>query len=68
MTKLFNRENNPMKILEDIKREYSEISHNNSLVQKVMNSIATRETCLEQIHELLESFHQMETAKIKKQF
>lgn len=42
MTKIFNRENNPMKILEDIKHEYSEISKNSSLVQKIMESINTR--------------------------
>lgn len=42
MTSIFNRENNPMKILEDIKREYSEISREISQIQKVMSSVAAR--------------------------
>ena len=42
MTKMFNRENYPMKILEDIKHEFSEISKETSLVQKVISSIQTR--------------------------
>ena len=49
MTKIFNRENNPMKILEDIKREYSEVANETSLAQKIMSSIETRENCIEKI-------------------
>jgi hypothetical protein len=42
MTKIFNRENYPMKILEDIKHEFSEVTKQTSLVQKVMSSIDSR--------------------------
>jgi hypothetical protein len=42
MTKIFNRENYPMKILEDIKQEFSEVTKQTSLVQKVMSSIDSR--------------------------
>ena len=42
MTKKFNRENNPLKILDEIKEEYSEISRSLSLVQKVLSSIEAR--------------------------
>ena len=35
-----------MKILEDIKHEFSEISKETSLVQKVTSSIQTREACI----------------------
>jgi 5'-deoxynucleotidase YfbR-like HD superfamily hydrolase len=56
MTKIFNREYNIMKIREDIKHEYSEISKENSLVQKVMAAITKRENCLEKINELLANF------------
>lgn len=46
MTRIFNRENYPMKILEDIKHEFAEVSKQISLVQKVMSSIDSREACL----------------------
>ena len=42
MTKIFNNENNPMKVLEDIKREFSEISKEASEVQKIFKSMQTR--------------------------
>ena len=46
MTKNFNREYNPNKILEAIKHEYWEIEKDSSPVQKVMSSISSREQCL----------------------
>lgn len=39
-----------MKILEDIKQEFSEITKQTSLVQKVMSSIDSREACIEKIN------------------
>ena len=35
-----------MKILEDIKHEFSEVTKQTSLIQKVMSSVDSRETCL----------------------
>ena len=35
-----------MKILEDIKHEFSEVTKQTALVQKVMSSIDSRESCL----------------------
>lgn len=46
MTKIFNRENYPMKILEDIKQEFSEVTKQISLIQKIMSSVESREACL----------------------
>lgn len=44
-----------MKILEDIKQEFSDISKGTSLVQKIKSSIETRENCLKAIKELVVS-------------
>ena len=62
MTKIFNRENYPMKILEDIKHEFSEVTKQTSLVQKVMSSIDSRETCLEKITEIIGQWEREELA------
>lgn len=45
-----------MKIFEDIKHEYSEISKDASLIQKLTESISTRENCLEIIQGLIANF------------
>jgi len=50
MTKIFNREIYPMKILEDIKHEFSEITKQTALIQKVVSSVDSREACLEKIN------------------
>ena len=56
MTRIFNRENYPMKILEDIKQEFAEVSKQISLVQKVMSSIESREACLDKVLELIKQW------------
>ena len=52
MTKILSHENNPMKVLEEIKAEFSEISKDTSLIQKAITSAETREICFGQIKEL----------------
>jgi hypothetical protein len=70
MTKIFNRENYPMKILEDIKHEFSEVTKQTSLIQKVMSSIDSRESCLEKIHEIIKQWEkeELQVAKLNKLF
>lgn len=46
MTKILNLENNPMKLLDDLKHEYSEIVKETSLIQKIVSSIEEREACV----------------------
>jgi|JI61114C2RNA_FD_contig_21_15200200_length_535_multi_6_in_0_out_0_2 hypothetical protein len=43
MTKVLSKENNPMKILEDIKNEFQEISKETSFIQKVIAAVLPRE-------------------------
>jgi Mg-chelatase subunit ChlI len=52
MTKVFSKENNPMKILEDIKSEFSEISKETSFIQKVIAAVLPREECVNKIKDL----------------
>lgn len=56
MTEILNRENNPMKLLDDLKHEYSEIVKETSLIQKITSSIEEREACVEKITELIANF------------
>ncbi len=70
MTKIFNREIYPMKILEDIKHEFSEVTKQTALVQKVMSSIDSREACLDKISEIIGQWEREEVsvAKLNKLF
>jgi hypothetical protein len=70
MTKIFNRENYPMKILEDIKHEFSEVTKQISLIQKIMSSVESRESCLEKIHEIILQVEkeELQPAKLNKLF
>lgn len=43
-----------MKILEDIKHEFSEVTKQISLIQKIMSSVESRESCLEKINEIIQ--------------
>lgn len=52
MTKVLSKENNPMKILEDIKNEFQEISKETSFVQKVVAAVVPREECMHKLREL----------------
>ena len=70
MTKIFNRENYPMKILEDIKHEFSEVTKQISLIQKIMSSVESRESCLEKIFEIIQQLEKEEInpSKLNKMF
>lgn len=59
-----------MKILEDIKHEFSEVSKQTSLIQKIMTSIESREACLEKILEIVKQWEQSEiqVGKLNKLF
>jgi hypothetical protein len=70
MTKIFNRENYPMKILEDIKHEFSEVTKQTALIQKIMSSVESREACLEKINEIIlqTTREELNPAKLNKMF
>lgn len=59
-----------MKILEDIKHQFSEITKQTSLVQKVMSSIDSRESCMQKIIEIIKQWQKEEinVAKLNKMF
>ena len=57
-----------MKILEDIKHEYSEIAHETSLVQKILSSISARENCFQTLSELMGAFENTEKTKLCREF
>ena len=70
MTKIFKRENYPMKILEDIKHEFSEVTKQTSLIQKIMSSVESREACLDKIIEIVQQVEKgdLQGAKLNKLF
>lgn len=52
MTKVLSKENNPMKILEDIQHEFQEISKESSFIQKVVAAVLPREECMNKLRDL----------------
>lgn len=58
MTKIFNRENYPTKILENIKQEFQEVSKGTALIQKVSTSVTAREECLAKAQEVIRQYDQ----------